>query len=398
MTKQRILITASTYPRWDNDATPGFVEQFAKNIKRRNTDVYVIAPHAYGAKKNEVKDGVVIHRYHYFIPPKAQTIMYDGGAVNKINKTPTYAVKVVLLLVSQFLNVLRLTYTNKITVINAHWAIPQGFVAVFVKIITGKKIVLTVHGGDIFNLNGKIMTAVKKFVLKHSDVVCPNSEATMLACKSIYDRSYEIIPMGIYMDKFTVQSPSIELKKAHSVKGFTMLYVGRLADVKGVKYLLEAATILKQKGKEFTVIIVGEGPLRNEFRQYIDMNGLETYVHLVGWVSSDQLNEYYSIADLFVGPSLSEPQGLVFVEALATGTPVLATKVGGIPGIVTNGVTGYLVPPKSAKKIAEKVEYLIDNPKILAHMADTARNSVVNKFSWENTTARYEEIFSRFTS
>lgn len=394
MNKTKLLISASTYPRWSGDSTPGFVKQFAEELVEVGDSVYVLAPHSKDAKTSESEQGVAVHRYRYFLPASGETVAYEGGAVNKIQKTPIYALKVLLLVAALFFSSLWKVFMKRIDVLNPHWAIPQGFVAVVVKFITGKKVVLTVHGGDIFNLNGKIMTKIKRFVLKHSDMVCPNSNATMEACREIYDREYTIIPMGIYMDRFVEKLPSKSIQDRHNLNSFTILFVGRLAEVKGVEYLLDAVRKLKQEKQEFKLLIVGDGPLKQSFESYVEQHQLSEFVELVGWVPSDQLNDYYSVADVFVGPSLSEPQGLVFCEALATGTPVIATNVGGLPDIVQEGKTGYLISPKSSDAIKSKLLYLITHRDELKKMSNRARASVYDRFSWQSTTSRYREIFS----
>jgi glycosyltransferase involved in cell wall biosynthesis len=239
------------------------------------------------------------------------------------------------------------------------------------------------------------MTKVKCFVLKHSDEVCPNSEATMLGCKAIYDREYTIIPMGIHMDKFNQKKPRSILQDKYELNDFTILFVGRLAEVKGVKYLLEAAKQIADRGMGFKLLVVGDGPLKTEFESFVNENQLKGQVIFVGWVDSTELNEYYNAADVFVGPSLSEPQGLVFVEALASGTPVVASNVGGIVDIVRDGVNGYLVEPGSSRAIAEKLEYLIQNRSMLTQLGKQARSSVVDRFSWQATVERYNDLFQK---
>ena len=391
--KRTILITASTYPRWDGDNTPAFVKQFAEELAARGDNPIVLAPHAPGAKTYEVNAGVRVRRYRYFFPSKSQNVAYEGGAVNKIKKTPLYALKVTALIGSLFIHTLIYAISKRADVLNPHWVVPQGFAAVLVKFLTGKRVVLTVHGGDIFNLTGKTMTKIKRFVLKHCDEVCPNSEATMLGCKAIYDRDYKIIPMGIYMEKFHRVDPVKALQEKYELSDVTILFAGRLAEVKGVRYLLEAAKQLVDNGMNFKLLIVGDGPLKSDFQSYINTNHLERYVTLVGWIDASELNDYYGIADVFVGPSLSEPQGLVFVEALASSTPVIASNVGGIVDIVSNGVNGYLVEPKSSQAIADKLQYLMRHREVLKKFSDNARQSVENRFSWENTAEQYSNLF-----
>ncbi len=390
-----MLITASTYPRWSGDSTPPFVQQFAEHLVRKDRQLWVLAPHFRNARTTERSKGIYVRRYRYFLPTRMEDIAYNGGGVYKIRKTSLYAIKLVLFITCQFFATLWLVLVKRIDIINAHWVIPQGFVAILVKFITGRKVILTVHGGDVFNLTGTVMTRVKRFVLKHADEVCPNSLATRKMCETIYRREYKIIPMGIDMSRFFPMQPSKKLQDTHALHNFTILFVGRLTEVKGVRYLLEAAAQLRKKTSAFNVLIVGDGPLREEFNTYIHDQGLEENISIVGWVDGSRLNEYYALADVFVGPSLSEPQGIVFIEALASGTPVIATKVGGIVDIVSDGETGILVTPGSAEAIADALGHLIDNPSIVQSFGLRARESVIKRFSWEGTATAYGEIIDK---
>src|SRR5690606_2076274 len=160
------------------------------------------------------------------------------------------------------------------------------------------------------------------FTLKRASRVIVNSSATLEACKELYDRQYELIPMGIDMDKFKPGTPSKELKKRHGLGRFTILFVGRLSEVKGVNYLIEACAMLKNSDADFTCLVVGDGPLKSSLERVVADNKLSRQVKFVGWVSdADELKDYYNTADVLVGPSLSEALGLVFVEASACGLP-----------------------------------------------------------------------------
>lgn len=351
-----------------------------------------MVPHAAGAKRFEKSTNLTTVRYRYFVPAKMQDIA-NGGGVDRIQKTPVYALKLAGLLGALFVNTLYYTVAKRIDILNPHWTIPQGFMAVLVKFVTGKKIALTVHGGDIFNLTGSLMTKVKRFVLKRCDVVCVNSTATKKACEAIYQRDYQVIPIGIDMEKFSPISPSQRLKKQYNLDTFTVLFVGRLAEVKGVIYLCQALKKLADEGKEFRALIAGDGPLKSELEAYVAANDLADKVVFVGWVDQADLSEYYSVADVFVGPSLSEPQGLVFVEALAMGVPVIASRVGGIVDIVAHEKNGYLVPVKSGSAIADHLSYMIDHPEQVAELRRNTRKMVSERFSWDVTMKSYEEIF-----
>ena len=392
MSTKKILITASTYPRWPSDSTPDFVQQYARHLADESWKVTVLAPHAKGAKTHETDGKLRVRRYRYFFPADAQNITYNGGGVDKIQKSPLYAVKLIGLLGSLFFQSLWLVVRKRIAVMNPHWIVPQGFVAVLVKFLTGRRVVLSVHGGDVFSLTGSVMTRVKRFVLKHSDAVCVNSNATRQACEAIYQREYNVIPMGIDMQHFTPQEPARNLIKKFSLDSFTILFVGRMSEVKGCTYLLQALRQLADEGYQYTAILAGDGPLKPDFETYVKENNLQDRIVFPGWIDQHELNDYYSVADVLAGPSLSEAQGLVFVEALASGTPVVASRVGGIIDIVADGETGYLVAPKSSDELCQKLKLLIDDPDMLKQFSQKARASVEQRFSWTEIAKQYSEV------
>lgn len=391
--KQTILIVTSTYPRWFGDSTPDFVKQMAERIASRETEVHVLAPHTKGAKRKEETNGVHLYRYRYFFPAKFENIVYEGGGVDKIKKTPIYIIKLCCLVGSMLLHTLIMTLKHDVRIINPHWVVPQGFVGVLIGFITRRPVVLTVHGSDISSLRGKAMTMIKRFTLKHSDVVCVNSDATKKSCDDIYSREYEVIPMGVDMDVFKPKKPNSRLVKKYKLSNFTLLYAGRITEEKGVMYLCEAAKLLKDDGVKFHLLIAGDGPLRSQLENYVGTARMHKQVISLGWIDQAMLNEFYSVADVFVGPSLNEAQGLVFVESLASGTPVIASKVGGIVDIVKDGKDGYLVPPGSSRALYERIHELYSDPDLLSDFTAHARKSAVDRFSWSEVTDRYKKTF-----
>lgn len=397
MTKHKnILILASTYPRWSGDSTPAFVADFASQLTDKLDGIYVLAPHFAGAKTHESTGKVHVKRVRYFITSRGETIFYGGGGITKIKKTPLYALKLIGYLVSLFFNTLFAALRYDVRLINAHWIIPQGFVAILVKFVIGKPVALTVHGADILSLNGKYMRRIKKFVLKHADLVYVNSTVTKTACEQIYAREYLLVPMGIKLQQFQSAKPSPTLKKNLSLTNFTVIFVGRLVETKGIVYLLEALSQLKESGRAAKAIIIGTGPLENELRSYVEKHDLQEDVVFNGWVDQSKLPAYYATADVFVGPSLYEAQGLVFVEGLASGIPVITTVGNGPDDFVEDGVNGYLVKPKSSQELFEKLAQLYDNPALLRRMKAAAPIAVREKFAWKTTADSYIKSWRQY--
>ena len=387
---KRLLITTSTFPRWNDDNIPSFVFDHAVRLGRDFRSVAVLAPHYKGAKLSQNMESIKVRRFRYAIPYSSQNIVYESQGVRRVSKSPFYIFKLLSFLIAQTFNVIN--YGAKVDVINAHWIIPQGFVAVLTRRITGAKVVVTVHGSDIFSMNGRLMTKCKRYVLKNADRVIVNSTATEKACKKIFNREYPIIPMGVDVARFAKTK-----KNKNKSSKFTILFVGRLSEEKGLKYLLKAAVKLK-KHKDVEFLIVGDGPLHRWLAKFIKDNNLSESVHLKGWVNQTDLPKIMKNSDIFVGPSVvgdngsQEAFGIVYVEAAAAGLPVIATNVGGIADVVVNEKTGFLVPQKDSDALLTKILELKDNPDLRRTMGINAEKHAEN-FSWDKRSKQYKEVF-----
>nr|WP_236642342.1 glycosyltransferase [Salinigranum halophilum] len=171
----------------------------------------------------------------------------------------------------------------------------------------------------------------------------------------------------------------------------TLLYVGPLSERKGIKYLLTAMDDILEQYSEVGLIIVGGGDKRH--LQNLAKNlGIESHIRFDGFVSEKLLPEYYRAADIFVFPSLLEGFGMVLVEAMASGLPVISTTSSAIPEVV--GDAGILVSPKSSAEIAEAVETLILNTRYAQSIGSSGRDRVNNQFTWDNTGKKLQEIYN----
>ena len=175
-----------------------------------------------------------------------------------------------------------------------------------------------------------------------------------------------------------------------------ILWIGRLEELKGVDILIGAAAEIEEK--DFVVLIVGGGAdadrLRPELKEEVKNAGLEEVVFFRDAVSREELPLYYGASDAVVIPSYYESFGLVAVEAMASGRPVIASRVGGLVSIVTDGVDGYLIPWRCPEPFAEKIEVLMRNSELRENFGKAARRSV-EIFAWENIGQRVEDLYSQ---
>jgi len=166
-------------------------------------------------------------------------------------------------------------------------------------------------------------------------------------------------------------------------------YVGRLSGEKGVFNFIEAIPLIQ----ECDFVVIGDGNLRSKITGYINENNLSEKVRLMGWVSHDELPEYLNKLKLLVLPSYTEGLPNIMLEAMACGTPVLATPVGAIPDVIKDGETGFLLENNSPECIAEtalKILHMPDDK--LEKVSDNDRALVEEKFTFEAAVERWSEI------
>ena len=183
--------------------------------------------------------------------------------------------------------------------------------------------------------------------------------------------------------------------RSFGVEGPYLLFVGRLASNKGLTTLLEAFAPLARRDPHATLVLVGEdGGMAGAIDRRARELGLVGRVRRLGHVADERLlASAYREARAFVLPSDYEAFGLVLVEALAQGTPVVASRVGGIPEVIEDGRTGLLVPPGSPEPLAEALGRLWDDPELGRRLGGDGRATVVPRYSWDAVAVALERIY-----
>lgn len=379
--KKKVLVTASTFPRWENDTEPRFILDLCKELNKYY-DITVAAPSCPGAKNKEVLEGVKVERYRYLPVKKWETLCYPGAIMPRIEENKTRALQIPFLLLGLW--VYHLRNNKKYDLIHAHWLIPQGIIQSF----SAEKFIVTGHGDDVKKMNHGIVKILKKRTLKNASKVVVVSQALEKSINENYDnQSCEVISMGCDLSKFVPRAEDVILDKEDP----TIVYVGRLVERKGVEYLIRAMHNVDAK-----LHIYGDGPnyqaLLKESEKY---NGK---VKFFGPKTHDELIEIYKTADIVAVPSITTKNGeceglpVVVLEALATGTPIVATVNGGIPEAITDRVNGMLVNERSSEELAQAINELIENQDLYKHIKQNGIQTA-KKYSYQYLTKRYINIY-----
>jgi glycosyltransferase involved in cell wall biosynthesis len=174
---------------------------------------------------------------------------------------------------------------------------------------------------------------------------------------------------------------------------FEILFVGRLAPVKGPHVLVAAVDRLIQQGRPVRLRFVGDGPERAALELTVTERGLTPHVIFEGWRNADRVRTLYQQADIFALPSFAEGIPVVLMEAMAMEIPCVTTRITGIPELIRDQVDGLLVTAANDQELAAAVARLIDDPELRRRIGRAARQRVVESFDLRRNTARLAEIF-----
>lgn len=235
------------------------------------------------------------------------------------------------------------------------------------------------------------------FIQKTTKLFCNNADAIVALTENMREKISEkcekeifVISNGINLELFFQGDPGVKAQRTTK----NIIFVGRLHSVKGVQYLIEAMKQIHDEMPDVTLLLVGEGSERNYLEHLTAMSGLSGCIDFIGRVPHEAIAEYMNRSDIFVLPSISESFGMVNVEAMACGLPVVASRVGGIPDIVTDNVNGYLVEPGNSEAIAEKVLILLRNDQKRQEFSKTNREKA-KQYEWGTIVEKLEKIYVR---
>lgn len=397
--KPKLLVVTSTFPRWTNDTDPPFVYE----LSRRLTDWFEITvhtPHYHGAQVNEHMAGMRVHRFRYFLSP-FERLAGGQGIVPKLRRNKLYLLLLPFFLASQLCSLLLLVRREQPDVLHAHWLIPQGVLAVVVKKLFKVPVIVTAHGTDVFRLRNPLCLRLKKWVVDNADEVVTVSTAL---ARVLVDDTHStvqpsIIPMGVDASQFSPDKKDAAIRDRYNIPGPFLLFVGRLTEVKGLRYLIDAMATVRAAVPEAKLLIVGHGELEQSLKKQVDQLGFGNVVLFAGGIPNVEMPPYYATADIFIGPSIqvkggdTEGFGLTFVEAAMSGCLVIGTRVGGIEEIICDGETGYLVSPGDSDVLAAKIVEVIATLNQHERMKGNARKVVVDQFDWDVITARYRDAY-----
>ena len=394
---KKVLVLTSTLPRWANDTEPRFVEYLGYELAR-HFEVCMLAPRCPGAARDEVFEqggqSIRVHRFRYFLAP-LESLTYAGGILARLRQNPLRLLLVPFFLAAQLVSIRKLHRIHQFDAIHAHWIIPQGLVVALLATLSSKTppVLVTAHGGDLFALRGSLMTRLKRWVLRKADHVAVVSKAMRSTA----------VELGCNESAVTVQSMGVDLQGTFTpgdatAKRAGLVFVSRLVEKKGVRYLVEAVSRLVDRFPELELVIIGDGPLRRELADLVKRHRLEQNIRFVGSIPNTELPGYLQKAQIAVMPSVvaasgdQEGLGLVAVEAMGCGCAVVASDLPAVRDTIIDGETGLMAQPGNPSDLADKIAVLLDDSALLTRLAKNGRRHALEHFDWRRVGDSYAQL------
>ncbi len=291
-------------------------------------------------------------------------------------------------------------------ILHVHGMVPTiSDLALIIGRFKGKPAILTYHYdaetpryGIVGRLTGRLYAAFAVLAVKTASMIVATTRSYAESSPVLSNilKKIIIVPCGVDTRYFFPIGEKVSGRLKRPSKTRQVLYVGKLIHYKGVDVLMKAFGRVSDSDA-YSLMIVGDGNQRDKLKELADDLKLAGRVTFAGWVPDRSLPQYYQSSDLFVLPSLAsrrEAFGMVLLEAMACGKPVVASRIPGLCEVVENEATGLLAPPGSPEKLAKAILTLLNNGR-LSEMGSYARKTVEKLYDWSVIAAQYERLYER---
>lgn len=400
------MVTA--FPRGPGDVITPWMVELLRRSRERGLEAEVLAP-AYRGSGDQTVHGVPVRRFRY-APAAWETLSHDESTPDRIRRSPLHAALVPLYLAGGAAAAWR-AGRGRPDVVHVHWPVPHAAFGAAARLGSGGRtaLVCSFYAVGVNWVQSRLpwLRPFLRWSVRTADAVTAISSATARAVREAGGREPRVIPFAATVgddgggageggdrdgggaDEVEGDEPAGGARTPLSGEGpLSLLFVGRLVERKGVEVLVRALARVAER-RPARLVVVGEGPREDRIRRVARECGVADRVELTGHLSEEALSREYRTCDIFVLPAVvdrkgdTEGLGVVLLEALRFGRPVVASRAGGIPDIVEDGVTGWLAPPGDPAELARVLLGVADRPEESRQVARRGRRIVGERFSWD---------------
>lgn len=405
--KPKICIVSHSYPHFPGDWRANFIEALAQAYARQ-AEVVVFTPYVITWNRPIERQGPPgfeknVRIVHYFYSPfkKHHTLGVEGIMKGDLTLNLKNYFILPFMLIFGVIQLTKLLKKEKFDFVQAHWAVPNTFMALLAKYLSGTKtkIFTSFPGSDVTVLSnlGAVGKIAARFIGRSDFLSCNSTDLKEdLVKQGIPSDRIKLVIYGVDSHKIKFDSnkrAAIRQKYGINDDQPVLLLIGRFVEKKGFSTAFRALRCLKDRGFEnYKVLVVGSGPLQEEYETILQKDGTKEKVIFVGNIPSHLLSEYYSASDLLLMPSRRLPSdglNVVVPEAMACGKPVIASNVGGNDLVVFPGVNGFLHSENNESQLADQIIELANQPELIRKMGAASLQLVNEKFNWDAIAEYY---------
>jgi len=365
-----------------------------------------IASHVYELARALIKKGheVSFVCAHYFLYSqfKNKVDLYGASDIYNIPMSNNLISRVRLITYRKRI-IERLYARKRFDIVHWHCLFYESLLALSLKKNLKCGFVFTNHtSGFLMRMRNPLWRMLMRKLISTADCIIAPSEELALATTrlGIPDSSVFMIPNGVDTELFNKVKPNMNNRIRYSIpiKSFVAICPRRLVFKNGVDLIIKAWARIVKFDKNVMLIIVGDGPEKIRLISLIKELRLERQILMLGSKDRSEMPEMYKIADFAVIPSRVEAVSVAALEAMASGLPVIATRVGGLPQIVIHNQNGKLVDPESPDSLADEIIDLISDENRLLQIGRNARNFVLSDYTWDMIADQTMRVYLRALS
>ena len=364
-----IVMVTTSYPRFPGDTVGTFMEPIAQGIADRGHAVHIVAPWHPLVRRSAVEHGVHFHFFRYAPIAVLNVFGYAAGLRADVELRWSAYAAAPFAVAAAWRTARRVARAHHATAMHGHWVVPGGVIAAAAA--GSLPLVLSLHGSDVFVAERHVMSrraAVFAFQRAAWVTACSDDLRRRAVTMGAAPQCIEVLPYGVDADRFSPDlSARARIRRHLRVTDDqpVVFAAGRLVRKKGFGYLLDAAARLVRDWPNLQVVIAGAGDLEEELASRAMALAIDDHVRFIGNLPQDDIPSYLSAADLVVVPSVRDDAGNVdglpniLLEALASGTAVVTTDVGGINSVAIDDHTAVVVPPADDVVLAMAIDDLL---------------------------------------
>ncbi len=396
-----VVMVTTSYPRFPGDSVGTFMEPIAKGVAARGHEVHIVAPWHPRITRGKSEDGVFFHFFRYAPVSSLNVFGYAAGLEADVKLKSAAWMAAPLAMSAGWFKAKRVAQKRRATVMHGHWVVPGGVIAAAAR--PALPLVVSLHGSDVFvaeRTPPARVAARRVFARAGAITACSEDLARRGIALGANAERIEVVPYGVDAARFKPAADTrATIRAAAQIAPEQPLIVaaGRLVRKKGFEYLIDAMASVPGA----RLVIAGAGDLGDELHARAAAAGVTARVDFLGDITQGDVARWFAAADVIAIPSVRDDSGNVdglpntLLEALASGTAVVATSAGGIGSVIRDGENGMLVAERDATALGSVLAHLLHDPERRARLGTAGRALVNARFGWDAAAARFEAAYDR---